>query len=153
MHLDSIFNEETVPVPTLSDEFIPNFFYLYLNNFSLDDSFAEIEARSPGDVSDFQASNDIDSKLNGQQFHEKSFYGKTPQPPKQATCMTITGSDANKAIKAHKHQKEPKSVRPPLKSVKRAQPNKFYDKFLKHLGQKQNSAEKNATLNANIKKK
>ena len=152
LHLDTLFDEETVPLPTLSDEFIPNVVDLYLNNVSLDDSFEEFEARSPGDVSDFQASNDVDPKLNGQQFHEKSFYGKTPQPPKQATCMTITGSDANKAIKAHKHQKKPKIVRPPSKPVKRAHGNKFYDKFLKHLGQKQNLAEKSATLNAYIKK-
>ena len=132
LHLDTLFDEETVPLPTLSDEFIPNVVDLYLNNVSLDDSFEEFEPRSPGDVSDFQASNDVDPKLNGQQFHEKSFYGKTPQPPKQATCMTITGSDANKAIKAHKHQKKPKTVRPPSKPVKRAHGNKFYDKFLKH---------------------
>merc|ERR1711954_270985 len=112
LHLDTLFNEETVPLPTLSNEFIPNVVDLYLNNFSLDDSFEEIEARSPRGVSDFQASNDIDSKLNGQQFHEKLFYGKTPQPPKQATCMTITGSNANKAIKAHKHKKSQKQLGP-----------------------------------------
>merc|ERR1712081_115265 len=72
LHLDILFNEETVPLPTFSDEFIPNVVDLYLNNFSLDDSFEEIESKSPENVFNFQTSNFIDSKLNGQRFHEKS---------------------------------------------------------------------------------